>query len=129
MTSICLQLLTYQTESFIQVRGSPSSSKWLSIVILLSLSCADSKFVTHRVGIPIALSTVGMLWSRLVTNVITYFIINQIIFKLMRFVNVSVMYPQLLFGNIVTLTLALAINLNPNLSPNLNSNTLDSKNP
>lgn len=43
---------SYHTESFMSSKGSPSSSQWLSIVMLLSVSCAESKFVTDRVGIP-----------------------------------------------------------------------------
>ena len=48
---------SHQTESSSSLSGLPSSSKWKSIVMLASESCAEAKFVTDRVGIPIALST------------------------------------------------------------------------
>ena len=48
---------SHQTESSSSLSGLPSSSKWKSIVMLASESCAEAKFVTDRVGMPIALST------------------------------------------------------------------------
>ena len=48
---------SHQIESSSSLSGLPSSSKWKSIVMLASESCAEAKFVTDRVGIPIALST------------------------------------------------------------------------
>ena len=44
-------------ESLRSFKGFPSSSKWKSIVMLPSVSWADSKFVTLRVGRPSARNT------------------------------------------------------------------------
>ena len=57
----------HQTESLRSSSGFPSSSKWKSIVILPSVSWADSKFVTLRVGNPRARSTATqqkMSWQK-----------------------------------------------------------------
>ena len=55
---------SHQTESSRSLSGLPSSSKWKSIVMLASESCAEAKFVTDRVGMPIALSTEGKTYHR-----------------------------------------------------------------
>lgn len=54
---IFYSISSHQTESSISFSGFPFSSKWKSTVMLASESCAEAKFVTDRVGMPIALNT------------------------------------------------------------------------